>query len=121
MAHDTYLEAKLNRVWLDAFPQAQSRTEVKKMFGGLAYLYRGKLTVGILGKELVVRIPPRYMEEVLQQDGVRPMDFTGRPIKEFVYVSEAALQKPEDLAGWIRLGLEHARGKLSETPLKNRK
>ena len=121
MAHDTDLEARLNQVWLHAFPKAQARTEVKKMFGGLSYLYRGKMTVGILGRELVVRIPPQYMEEVLEQEPVRPMDFNGRAMKEFVYVAEDGLQKPEDLAGWIRLGLEHAREQLSETPIKKRK
>lgn len=119
MAHDTHLEARLNQVWLDAFPEAESHTEVKKMFGGLAYLYKGKMTVGILGKELVVRIPAERMEEVLEEDAVRPMDFSGRPMKEFVYVSEDALKKPEELAGWIRLGLKHARRQLSELPLKD--
>lgn len=121
MAHNTHLEARLNQVWLDVFPDAGAHTEVKKMFGGLAYLYKGKMTVGILGKELVVRIPAELMEEVLEQDAVRPMDFTGRPIKEFVYVAEDALKQQEELAGWIRLGLEHARRQLSELPLKDRK
>ena len=59
----------------------------KKMFGGLTFLYQGKMTVGIIKDELAVRIVASKMETTLQGEYVRPMDFTKRPMKEFVYVS----------------------------------
>ena len=109
MPYNEHLEAQINQVWLEKFPEAQAHVEVKKMFGGLVYLYRGKMTVGIVGDDLMARVPPGAMQEVLREDSVRPMDFTGRPLKEFVFVEAPGFSGPDGLARWIRFGLEHAR------------
>ncbi|WP_229732459.1 TfoX/Sxy family protein [Muriicola marianensis] len=85
----------------------------KNMFGGIAFLLRGKMTVGIIGKELVVRVLAEKMEDLLKMDFIRPMDFSGKPMKEFVYVSPAGLEKEEQIEHWIALGIEHARYKLN--------
>lgn len=89
------------------------------MFGGLAYLYRGKMTVGIVGEDLMVRIPAGNMAEVLREPYVRPMDFTGRPMKEFVFVVAEGFSGTTDLVRWIGLGLEHARGQLSKNQTRS--
>jgi hypothetical protein len=52
------------------------------------------------------------MDRILQQDYVRPMDFTGKPMKEFVFVSQKGFKTEEQLHQWIELGLEHAKSKL---------
>lgn len=85
------------------------------MFGGLSFLYKGKMTVGIIKNELVVRIISDKMETYLAKDGVRPMDFTKRPMKEFVFVEEQHLANDKQLDEWITLGLEHAKTKLNES------
>jgi ABC-type dipeptide/oligopeptide/nickel transport system permease component len=121
MPFSEYLEARINQVWLDKFPEAQADVEVKKMFGGLVYLYRGKMTVGIVGDDLMARIPRDAMKEVLNEDFVRPMDFTGRPLKEFVFVEAARFSGPDELARWIRLGLDHARIQLSKSGSRSKK
>ncbi|MFD0862465.1 TfoX/Sxy family protein [Sungkyunkwania multivorans] len=84
----------------------------KKMFGGLSFLYKGKMTVGIIKEELVVRIVSEKEQAMLDFPYVRPMDFTKRPMKEFIYVSEEGLKTEEQLVQWITLGLEHAKSKL---------
>jgi TfoX/Sxy family transcriptional regulator of competence genes len=84
------------------------------MFGGLAILYRGKMTVGIIKNDLMVRIPGHKMNALLSKSYVRPMDFTNRPLKEFIYVSEQGFKTEEQLQQWIELGLEHARSKLND-------
>src|SRR5215468_113567 len=53
----------------------------KKMFGGLAFLVRGNMSVGIHGAELIVRIEPDETDKALKQPGVRHFDITGRPMK----------------------------------------
>ena len=121
MPYSEYLEARINQVWLDKFPEAQADVEVKKMFGGLVYLYHGKMTVGIVGDDLMARVPQAVMQEVLQEDSVRPMDFTGRPLKEFVFVEAAGFSSPDELARWIRLGLDHARIQLSKSGSRSKK
>ncbi|WP_323788932.1 TfoX/Sxy family protein [Psychroserpens sp.] len=84
----------------------------KKMFGGLSFLYQGKMTVGIVKEELAVRIVSDKMDIELEKDTVRPMDFTKRPMKEFVYVSQDGITTETDLLHFIELGLEHAKIKL---------
>jgi len=84
----------------------------KKMFGGLSFLYQGKMTVGIVKEELAVRVVCAKMEKELEKKTVRPMDFTKRPMKEFVYVSKEGISTEEELLHYIELGLEHAKSKL---------
>lgn len=86
----------------------------KKMFGGIAFLYKGKMTVGAINNDLMVRIVSEKIQEQLQKDDLRPMDFTGTPMKEFVFVSSNGYRTEEQLNYWIELGLEHAKRKLNE-------
>ena len=96
-------------------PQAvQSNITEKKMFGGIAFLYRGKMTVGIIKDNLMVRVISNKMDRILSSEHVRPMDFTNRPMKEFVYVSEEGIATEEELLYYIELGLEHAKQKLKK-------
>lgn len=121
MPYNEQLEARINQLWLERFPEAQAEVEVKKMFGGLVYLFRGKMTIGIVGDDLMARIPREAMQEVLREDSVRPMDFTGRPLKEFVFVEASCFKGPEELARWIQLGLDHARIQLSKQRSRSEK
>lgn len=86
--------------------------EEKKMFGGIAFLYKGKMTVGIIKDELCARFLESEHPSILTKEGVRPMDFTGKTMKDFVYVNQDALQSEEELMNWIKLGIEHAESKL---------
>lgn len=60
----------------------------------------------------MVRVIGEKMDEVLQMKHVRPMDFTKRPMKEFIFVAQVGIVTEEDLQHWIELGLEHAKSKL---------
>lgn len=84
----------------------------KRMFGGITFLYKGKMTIGIVKEDLAVRIVPDKMEAELAKEHVRPIDFTKRPLKEFVYVSQDGIKTETDLLHYIELGLEHAKNKL---------
>ena len=108
-----YNEDLVNRIKasLQHFPEEFTQ---KKMFGGIAFLYRGKMTVGAINEDLMVRIVSKKMEAQLQNDFVRLMDFTGKPMKEFVFVSDGGFRNEEQLQHWIELGLEHAKNKLGE-------
>lgn len=108
MAYDEELSVRL-RQHLAAY--ADHITE-KKMFGGLCYLFKGKMCVGIIKEDLCVRVVSPKDQLELEKDHVRPMDFTGKPLKEFIYVSPDGFQSETDLAHWINLGIEHAESKL---------
>ena len=111
MGYNEHL-AKRIRAALTVFPY---EFKEKKMFGGLSFLYQNKMTIGVVKDDLAVRVVPGKMEEILQLEAVRPMDFTKRPMKEFVFVSPQGFQTEEALHQWIELGLEHAQFKLKES------
>ena len=97
------------RAQLKLFPEEFTE---KRMFGGLTFLYHGKMALGIVKDELAVRIVDSKMDSELKKNYVRPMDFTKRPMKEFVYVSPEGFITEEQLLYFIELGLEHAKSKL---------
>tara|TARA_Y100001949_G_C15858410_1_gene273868 strand:+ start:164 stop:496 length:333 start_codon:yes stop_codon:yes gene_type:complete len=83
----------------------------KKMFGGLAFMYRNKMSVGIVKDDLMVRVIDSKMKKVLSMPHVREMDFTKRPMKEFIFVSPEGYSTEIELKEWIALGIEHAQSK----------
>jgi TfoX/Sxy family transcriptional regulator of competence genes len=93
MSYDEKL-AERTRAVLD------SRDDVieKKMFGGLAFMVRGHMCVGIVDRELMVRIGPDGYESALAEAHARPMDFTGKPLRGMVYMGAAGLRTEAVLA-----------------------
>ena len=110
MAFDEFLANRV-RSTLKLFPE--DFTE-KKMFGGLAFLYKGKMTVGIVKQKLAVRVLASKTEELLKHEAITEMDFTKKPMKEFLYVLPEAIKTEEELLSFVELGLAHAKHKLNE-------
>jgi TfoX/Sxy family transcriptional regulator of competence genes len=81
------------------------KVEEKKMMGGLTFMVNNKMCVGILNDDLMARIDPEVYDSVLEKRGCRPMDFTGKPMKGFVFVSPEGTRTKKDLEYWINLSL----------------
>jgi TfoX/Sxy family transcriptional regulator of competence genes len=79
-----------------------------KMFGGLCFTVHGNMAVGVNGDDLMVRMAPESGEAALAEPGARPMDFTGRPMKGFVFVSSDALRTDDALEVWVERGVTYA-------------
>jgi len=73
----------------------------KPMFGGLSFLLDGKIFCGIVRDDLMVRVGPDGYEESLQRPHARPMDFTGRPMKGYVYVGPAGRRTQRMVDAWV--------------------
>jgi len=99
MAYDKQLAARV-RVLL----KGQRALVEKKMFGGLAYMSQGKMFAGILNKDLVVRVGPEANDKALKEPHTRPMDFTGRPMKGYIYVTLNGLKTAVQLRKWLTRG-----------------
>jgi TfoX/Sxy family transcriptional regulator of competence genes len=99
MAYDEKLSNRVRAILKD-----QSALVEKKMFGGLAYLSRGKMFAGILNKDLVVRVGPEANDAALKELHTRPMDFTGKPMKGHIYVSPDGVKTPAQLRKWLMRG-----------------
>ncbi len=78
----------------------------KKMFGGIAFLLNGKMFVGITKNELLARVGPENNETALKKHHTRPMDFTGKPMKGFIYVAPAGVKTDKQLTNWITTAKE---------------
>ncbi|CAN5768690.1 TfoX/Sxy family protein [soil metagenome] len=81
--------------------------EEKKMFGGLCFMVNDKMCVGVRETHLMVRLNPDMYETVMEKPGCTPMTFTGKEMKGFVYVDEAALTTKRKLEYWMKLALEY--------------
>lgn len=73
----------------------------KKMFGGLAFMLRGKMCCGVLRDDLVARIGADDYEKALKEPYVRPMDFTGRAMRGYVYVGDDGTKTDRVLKKWF--------------------
>ncbi len=80
----------------------------RKMFGGIAFMIAGNMAVGIVGDDLMVRLDPADAERALAEPHVRPMDFTGKPMKNMVFVGSAGTASDDDLAAWVDAGADFA-------------
>ena len=91
----------------EAFATADVTHDEREMFGGLAIMVRGHMTVGVIGGELMVRVGKDAHEDALAQPHARPMDFTGRPMGGYVYVAPEGFEDDEDLAAWVQRALAY--------------
>lgn len=98
MAYDEGLAERIREVL------GRSPVDEKKMFGGIAFLSRGHMFVGITSDALMVRVGPDAYESALRQPHARVMDFTGRPMRGYVFVDAPGFESDEDLATWIKAG-----------------
>jgi TfoX/Sxy family transcriptional regulator of competence genes len=80
----------------------------KKLFGGLCFMTNGNMFCGIINDSLVVRVGKEAYEDALARPGVKPMDFTGRPLSGFVYVEPKGYSTEESLLAWVNKGLKFA-------------
>lgn len=103
LAYDEGLAQRIREL-LDERPDVSE----KKMFGGLAFLLHGNMCVGVVGEDLMVRVGPQAHADALREPHARKMDFTGRPMKGFVFVSGDGLGSDADLLRWIERGVRFA-------------
>jgi TfoX/Sxy family transcriptional regulator of competence genes len=96
MAYDETLATRI-RQQIRQLPDTSER----KMFGGICFMTGGNMFAGIVGEQLMARLPKEDYEAALSRPGARPMDFTGRPMAGFIYVHRAGIESDADLALWL--------------------
>lgn len=100
-----YSEQLAERVRKALAPQKKHIQE-KKMMGGLTFMLRDKMCVGVLKEELMCRIDPEIHEEAIKRKGCRTMDFTKKPMKGFVFVNASGTSSEKDLKYWVELSVD---------------
>ena len=76
------------------------------MFVGLTFMVGGHMACGVIGDDLMVRMAGERAAAALDEDHVRPMDFTGRPMRGYVFVSAAGCATDATLKHWVSASLE---------------
>jgi TfoX/Sxy family transcriptional regulator of competence genes len=100
MAYDEKLADRVREYLMNV-----SNVEEKKMMGGVAFMVKDKMCIGIVKDDLMLRIAPEEYEPALERNGCRAMDFTGKPMKGFIFVSEEGFRNARDFRYWLDLAL----------------
>jgi len=118
MAYDEGLARRVRDILADERQIAERR-----MFGGLAFMAHGHMFVGIVGDTLMARYavgdpnPMTYEQPTrdarwrshwrnvhvhpLVRPHAREMDFTGTPMKGYVFVDPPGIAEDETLVEWV--------------------
>jgi TfoX/Sxy family transcriptional regulator of competence genes len=102
MAYNEFLADRVSQF----FVEKSIPFEAKKMMGGLCYMVNDKMCVGIIKEEIMARIDPEVYEESLLKEGCKEMNFTGRAMKGFVFLTDDATDLEVDLYYWLQLALD---------------
>jgi TfoX/Sxy family transcriptional regulator of competence genes len=103
MAYNESLERRVRQF----FEAKRIKHEAKRMMGGLCFMVNGKMCVGVEKDRLMARIGPEAYDKALTRKGCRPMDFTGRPMRGFVFVSSEGFDSETDFTFWLELALAY--------------
>ncbi|MCT4637381.1 MAG: TfoX/Sxy family protein [Bacteroidales bacterium] len=103
MAYDELLADRIREV----LKAKKIGTEEKKMMGGLCFMVNDKMCMGVIKGNMMARIDPDIYEDALNKTGCLKMDFTGRPMKGFVFIEPEGVDLESDLEYWIDLCLEY--------------
>ena len=88
--------ARPNQVW------ATNITYIPMTRG---FMLCGNMCCGVVKDDLMIRVGPENHERSLALPYARPMDFTGRPMKGFVYVTDQGVNDDDALSEWVNRGV----------------
>jgi TfoX/Sxy family transcriptional regulator of competence genes len=82
----------------------------QKMFGGLAFLIGGNMSVAASGQGgVLVRVDPAESDALLASTNARPMEMRGRSMQGWLRVAPEDVRTKRQLEKWVRLGTSYAR------------
>jgi hypothetical protein len=104
MAYDEVLVERVREL----LPKA---TE-KRMFGGVCWMERGNLVVGVMGDDLLARVAAEEAPKLLKRKGVERFTMGGKmpaSNKGWLVVRQEQLPEREELAEWVERCRAYAR------------
>lgn len=102
MAYDEYLGERIS----NHLQTKKVVFEARKMMGGLCFMVNDKMCLGVVKDTLMARIGEEAYIEAIKREGCKEMDFTGRPMKGYVFVTPDGIDMDEDLEYYINLALK---------------
>lgn len=80
--------------------------EEKEMFGGMVFMVNGKMCIGVMKEDMMLRINPTVLDSLSNKDGWAQMTMGGQQMNGYILVSEDVLNRNDELDFWINLALE---------------
>jgi TfoX/Sxy family transcriptional regulator of competence genes len=77
-----------------------------KMFGGLCFMVRGHMTLGVMDERLMVRVGAENYDKAVAAPHAGPMMFTGRPMKGIIVIAAAGCASGEKVGRWVGRALD---------------
>jgi TfoX/Sxy family transcriptional regulator of competence genes len=82
----------------------------KKMFGGLAFLVGGNMSVAASGQGgLMVRVDPARTDDLLDEPHAEPFVMRGRAMQGWLQVATEGVLTEDQLEPWVARGVAYAR------------
>ncbi|NNC46527.1 MAG: TfoX/Sxy family protein [Winogradskyella sp.] len=103
MAYDEFLADRIKTT----FSSKSILFIEKNMMGGLCFMVNDKMCAGVVGNNLMARIGPEIYETAISKPFCKPMDFTGRPLRGFVFVEPEGIDLDNKLDYWIQLCIDY--------------
>ncbi len=109
MAYDEFIGERISRI-------ISSRNVAfyeKKMMGGLIFMVNGKMCCGThIDKKygdslLMLKIGEDAYSEEIHKEECLPMDFTGRPMKGYIFVTPDGMDLDSDLSYWVDRAIDY--------------
>jgi TfoX/Sxy family transcriptional regulator of competence genes len=89
---------------------AEAGLSEQKMFGGLAFLINGNMSVGVSGQGgLMVRVDPAETDALVAKPHARPFEMRGRELRGWLRVDSDGVRTKRQLEPWVRRGVTYAR------------
>jgi TfoX/Sxy family transcriptional regulator of competence genes len=89
---------------------AEAGLTEQKMFGGLAFLINGHMSVGVSGQGgLMVRVDPEETDALVANTRARPFEMRGREMQGWLRVDSEGVRTKRQLEPWVRRGVAYAR------------
>ncbi|HHG83497.1 MAG TPA: TfoX family protein [Bacteroidetes bacterium] len=103
MAYDIHLAERIQRI----LREKRVAFFERKMFGGIAFMVDEKMCLGVIKLDLMARVGPDAYAEAVTKNGARPMEFTGRPMAGYLFISAEGVDAEADLEYWVDLCLAY--------------
>lgn len=104
MAYDHHLQQRI----AEAFSSQAVEADTVKMFGGITFMVRGNMSVGITSKgDFLAKFDPEKHAEASEWPGAKPFVMGRGDNKGILLVDAKAVETPRALEKWVELSLEH--------------
>jgi TfoX/Sxy family transcriptional regulator of competence genes len=116
MAIDEDLAARAREAMTEQALRRGFTLAEKRMFGGLAFMLNSKMACGVINDELMVRVGPAAHDDALAREHARPMDFTGKPMRGYVFIASDGCRTPTEVTYWADRAADNIAGLLRPAP-----